>query len=65
MSPDIFVSPPAAKLIGPEEPKRRPGVNPAPFDHPPQRTHLDNSGLAPNRPEPVTWLPHLPTKIIT
>ena len=45
--------------------KRRPGVNPAHFAPPPQPTHLENSGLAPNHPEPVTWLPHLPTKIIT
>lgn len=36
-----------------------------PFASPPQRKHLHISGLAPNCLEPVTWLPHLPIKIIT
>ena len=63
--PDTFVSPPAEKVIWPEEQRDAPALAPAPFAHSPQRTHLQTSGLAPNRPEPVTWLPHLPTKITT
>lgn len=45
--------------------ERRPAPDPAPSTILLKRTYLETSGLAPNRPEPVTWLPHLPTKITT
>src|SRR5919205_356440 len=61
--PDTFVSPPAQRVSNGPKSRDAPAHVPAPRLHPPQRTHLENSGLAPNRPEPVTWLPHLPTKI--
>jgi hypothetical protein len=61
--PDSFVSPPAEKPEWPEEPRDAPALTP--FAILLSGRNLETSGLAPNRPEPVTWLPHLPTKITT
>lgn len=63
--PDSFVSPPAEQVRRPEGPGDAPALTRRPSPIPLSGHILETSGLAPNRPEPVTWLPHLPTKITT